>query len=327
MISVIVPVYNCVDYVARCIHSIMAQTYPDLEIICIDDGSSDGSGELLDALALEDKRLRVVHQANAGASAARNAGIDLATGDFITFVDSDDAIEPDMYETLLPFFSDESVDIVHCGYNRIRPDGTVKKVNGTGKIVNQNKYEASDCLLRGSLFVGSMWNKLYRSQLFENVRLDTALAINEDVLANAELFCNANKLVFWDVCKYQFYERIGSVTTATKQKKKLCDCMDAAEKMYDMFRCTPAAAAAEERLINARIGLFRWYIMHSTKESNLSRKQLAGYIDDSLKKRKDISSRQRLNYKLMRHMPHLYRLLYSVYDKVRIPNWDVISEE
>lgn len=129
-ISVIVPVYNCAPYVERCIHSIMAQTHTDLEIICVDDGSTDGSSQLLDKLTMEDPRIHVIHQSNAGVSAARNAGIDIATGDLITFVDSDDAIEPDMYEILLPYFSDESVDIVHCGYKRIRPDGSVKDVNG-----------------------------------------------------------------------------------------------------------------------------------------------------------------------------------------------------
>ena len=107
-ISVIVPVYNCAPYVERCIRSILEQTYSNLEIICVDDGSSDDSGKILDVLACEDARIRVIHQKNTGASAARNAGIDVATGELITFVDSDDAIEPDMYETLIPHFADES---------------------------------------------------------------------------------------------------------------------------------------------------------------------------------------------------------------------------
>ena len=138
-ISVIVPVYNCDPYVEQCIRSILAQSYTDLEIICVNDGSTDDSGTILDKLACEDARIRVIHQKNAGASAARNMGIDLATGDLITFVDSDDIIEPDMYETLLPYFDEKNVDIVHCGYKRVHLDGSIKDVNGTGKLVRQNK--------------------------------------------------------------------------------------------------------------------------------------------------------------------------------------------
>ncbi len=325
-ISVIVPVYNCEPYVARCVRSIMAQTHTDLEIICIDDGSSDGSGEILDALALEDKRLRVVHQANAGASAARNAGIDLATGDFITFVDSDDAIEPDMYETLLSLFTDESIDIAHCGYMRVYPDGSTKDVNGTGKLVSQDRYEASKCLLLGSLFVGSMCNKLYKAHLFSDVRLDTTVAINEDVLANAELFSRANRLVFLDVGKYLVYERVGSASSVTKEHKKLSDSVHAAEKMLSIYKNTPAEAAAEERLINLQTGLYRWYVMNSVKNSHQERKELAARIDNALNTHTDIPARQYMNYKLMRYLPSLYRIVYTVYDRIRVPNWDVNPE-
>ena len=99
-ISIIIPVYNCAPYVDRCIRSVMAQTHRDLEIICVDDGSTDGSGTILDELSREDGRIRVIHQENAGVSAARNAGIDMASGELFTFVDGDDTIEPDMYENM-----------------------------------------------------------------------------------------------------------------------------------------------------------------------------------------------------------------------------------
>lgn len=322
-ISVIVPVYNCADYVERCVRSIMDQTYNKLEIICVDDGSIDGSGRILDSLAAEDSRMRVIHQANGGASAARNAGIDYATGELITFVDSDDAIEADMYETLLPLFTNESVDIVHCGYKRIRPDGTVKEVNGTGCVVNQSRYEASECLLLGTLFVGSVCNKLYRAHLFKNVRLDTALAINEDVLANAELFSRAKDTVFWDVGKYLMYERPGSATSGTKQHKVLTDCANAAEKMLRIFINTPAEAAAEKRCVHSKISLYRWYVMHSMKDNREAMRQLANSLDAAMRQRTGISPRQRMNYRLMRYFPKLYKYAYRIYDKIRIPDWDV----
>ena len=322
-ISVIVPVYNCAPYVERCIRSILAQTYTDLEIICIDDGSTDDSGNILDKLSCEDARIRVIHQKNAGASAARNTGINVATGDLITFVDSDDAIEPDMYETLLPYFDDAHVDIVHCGYKRIHLDGSIKDVNGTGKVVRQNKYEAAECLIAGRMFVGSLWNKLFRSKLFHSIRMDSQLVINEDVLVLAEILNQTNISVYLDVGKYHFFERETSVTSVTKQQKKLLDCLAVAERMLDLFQGTSVAQAAEERVLNSRIGLYRWYVMNSLADSRQNRKELAKKIAPILKNRKDISFRQRINYVLMRYAPILYKLMYSFYDKVRVPNWDV----
>lgn len=322
-ISVVVPVYNCAPYVERCIRSILAQTYPKLEIICVNDGSSDGSGKILDYLALEDSRIQVIHQENRGVSAARNAGIQRATGDLVTFVDSDDAIEPDMYEMLLPLFSDEQVDIVHCGYKRISPDGTVKDVNGTGRIVTQNRYEAAQCLLQGKLFVGSLCNKLYKKKLFADIALDTAIAINEDVLMNAELFKKAKSSIFYDIGKYLVYERIGSASSVTTAYKKATDCVVAAEKMLALFTGTAAEAAAEERLLYSQIGLYRWYVMHGSQDMVEKRKQLDDDIDRLLQKRTDLTKRQRMNYVLMRYFPVLYRYAYRIYDKIRVPNWDV----
>lgn len=322
-ISVIVPVYNCEPYLERCIRSIMAQTYSNLEIICVNDGSTDDSGNVLDKLSCEDARIRVIHQENAGASAARNTGIDLATGDLITFVDSDDAIEPDMYEALLPYFADKNVDIVHCGYKRMYLDGSSKEVNGTGKQVHQTRYEAAEYLLSGKMFVGSLCNKLFRSHLLAGVRFDTTLAINEDVLANAVLFSKSNESVFLDVGKYLVYERIGSASSVTKELKKLSDSVLAAEGMLQVYKDTPAEQAAEERLLNTQIGLYRWYVMNSLADSRQNRKELAKKIAPILINRKDIPSRQRTNYALMRHVPILYKAAYSIYDKIRVPNWDV----
>lgn len=322
-ISVIVPVYNCAPYVERCVRSIMSQTHDDLEIICVDDGSTDDSGLILDQLACEDARIQVIHQDNAGVSAARNAGIDAASGEFITFVDSDDAIEPDMYDTLIPFFKDENVDIVHCGYKRIHPDGSVKDVNGTGKMVRQNRFEAVECLLAGRLFVGSLCNKVYRSCLFEDVRLDTSLAINEDILANAEVFFRANELVYLDIGKYLMYERKGSATSGTKQHRIRTDCVNAAEKMLCKYQGTAVELSAEERVLNTRIELYRWCIMNELNTSRQERIELAGKIDDIIRKRKIIPLRQRVNYALMRCAPRVYKATYMIYDKVRKPNWDV----
>ena len=223
----------------------------------------------------------------------------------------------------MPYFADESVDIVHCGYKRVHLDGSIKDVNGTGKIVHQNKYEAAECLVAGRLFVGSLWNKLFRAKLFHSIRMDTQLIINEDVLILAELFNCARNVVYVDIGKYLFCERDTSVTSVTKQHKKLMDCLVVAERIFSLYQATSAEQAAEERVLSIRIGLYRWYVMNELTTSRQDRTELATKINTILKQRKDIPSRQCLNYMLMRNVPVLYKLAYSLYDRIRVPNWDV----
>ena len=115
LISVIVPAYNVKPYLERCINSIINQTYRDLEIILVDDGSTDGTGELCDKLALVDSRIEVIHKINGGQADARNSGLDIASGEFVSFIDADDYIELDMYENMVTEMKDESVSIVAVG--------------------------------------------------------------------------------------------------------------------------------------------------------------------------------------------------------------------
>lgn len=196
MISVIIPVYNSAPYLEQCLNSVLSQTYPNLEVICVDDGSTDISKHIIQKFVEEDSRVILVSQPNSGVSTARNAGLDIAHGEYITFVDSDDEIEPDMYETLLDLLLRYKADIAHCGYKKMHLDGTVKDVLGTGELLVQDSSEASKCLITGQHFVGSPCTKLYKQELFSNIRFVPELKINEDVLVNAQLFNRAQKIVF-----------------------------------------------------------------------------------------------------------------------------------
>ena len=205
LLSVIVPVYNSREYLNNCIESILLQTYTNLEIICVDDGSSDGSERLLDSISERDERIKVIHQTNAGVSAARNRGIDEATGQYIGFVDSDDALAPEMYHTLVSILEKEHADIAHCGYRRFEPDGSTKDISGTGEYLVQNSRQALKCLLSGDKFVGSLCNKVYKRSLFNGIRLPLEIHFNEDILANVELFLASHISVFYDVPLYHYY--------------------------------------------------------------------------------------------------------------------------
>ena len=122
LVSVIIPAYNIEDYIGRCLDSVLSQTYKNLEIIVIDDGSSDRTGEILDDYEKKNHRMKVIHKENGGVSSARNIGIDRANGDYIGFVDGDDRVNPKLFETLVKLINEENADIAHCGYQMVFPD-------------------------------------------------------------------------------------------------------------------------------------------------------------------------------------------------------------
>ena len=142
LISVIIPVYNVVNYFDRCINSIINQTFKNLEIIIVDDGSTDGSSEACDKIAKIDNRIKVIHQINMGLSAARNAGLNIATGEYIAFVDSDDYLHPRMYEILYKEMTKNEVDMVICEFNEFEEEpkyiANIDKYDT--RLYNKNKW-------------------------------------------------------------------------------------------------------------------------------------------------------------------------------------------
>lgn len=212
MISVIVPVYNVKPYLSKCVDSIINQTYPDLEIILVDDGSTDGSGELCDEYANKDSRVVVIHQKNAGPGAARNYGIKIAQGEYIGFVDSDDTIAPKMYQTMVEMAVRLKVEMVVCDYRIVGETGNVSvhvplKTNvvlSREEIVHKVLPE-----LIGECRYGyaSLWNKLYRKDfLFDNhLEMEENRRHGEDWWFNIQVF---DKMESFAVCGSPFYNYI-----------------------------------------------------------------------------------------------------------------------
>lgn len=320
-ISVIVPVYKCEAFLPDCLDSILSQTHTDLQIILVDDGSPDESGAICDQYAAKDSRITVLHQENQGVSAARNAGLACAHGDAVTFVDSDDTIDEDMYETLASLLQD--ADVAVCGYKKIFFDGSHKEVLGTGEKRMMDGKEASRCVLVGEHFTGSPWTKLYRRELFENIKFDTSLKINEDILMNIELFQKCSKIAFWDVCKYNYFERSQSATRITNHLKIKRDCVDAATKMLSIFRGTELEDVCAGRLRYALIDLYREWLFYSPPSTRAQRKELHTQYRAITKKCKHRNMRMSLNYRFMRHLPGLYTFVYRAYGKLHTPNVDI----
>lgn len=181
LLSVIVPVYNAEPFLPRCLESLIHQTYRNLEIICVNDGSTDGSAAILDEYAAKDSRIKVIHQKNAGVSVARNQGLDAATGEFLTFVDADDWVEPDAYEKAAAAMSDD-VDLVSVG---TQVDGAIDSVYRDILVRHLTMQARCREPLTPELQVelgGEIWNKVYRRKLLEagNVRFPVGQAYGED---------------------------------------------------------------------------------------------------------------------------------------------------
>ena len=222
-ISVIVPVYNVAADLPRCLDSILAQTYTNLEIICVDDGSDDGSGAILDRYTSMHEQVRVIHKENGGVTSARLRGVAEATGAWIGFVDGDDEIEPDMYARLMANAEKFDADISHCGYQMIFADGRVHYFHNTGVCEQHDKTTAVRELLSGEKVEPGLCNKLFRRDLFRGWEMDRSIKINEDLLMNFYLFSNAQNSVFEDWCPYHYIVRRGSASRAKINEHKIND--------------------------------------------------------------------------------------------------------
>lgn len=219
LISVIIPVYNTSEYIKRCIDSIGGQTYRNLEIICIDDGSTDGSGEILDGLGEKDRRIIVIHNQNTGVSNARNTGLTHANGDFIGFVDSDDWIEPCMFEKLFYTMEKHNVDIGTVNY--YIDQGT------SSRIASNKKSVMSDVSINTRDFLryiyerdtykgvaGYLWTRLFKREiLYGNppLRFKKEYGGTDDIVFVAEASIRSNKYCYIDEPLYHYYQREGSI--------------------------------------------------------------------------------------------------------------------
>lgn len=212
LISVIIPVYKVEKYLRACVDSVLAQTYRNLEVILVDDGSPDNSGAICDEYAARDSRVRVIHQENGGAGAARNAGLDAARGAYIAFVDADDYIDPDMYRILWERLREAGADIAQCGYADHRPEYT-EFVYGSGEDRTYGGAQCVEMLLRIRAPWWTLWGKLCRADLFQDLRLSEELRMSEDALLVFQLFSRTDRLVFVKKPLYHWRWRPASLST------------------------------------------------------------------------------------------------------------------
>lgn len=210
LISVIVPVYKVEEYLDQCVSSIANQTYQNLEIILVDDGSPDRCPEMCDRWAEEDSRIKVVHKENGGLSDARNAGLKVATGHYVAFVDSDDLIGGDMVETLYNALYDTKADIAECDYVCFEDDLPHFEDCTDAKITSFSAEEALKVLLEKHDLYCVVWNKLYRRQLFNNLSFATE-KLHEDVFFTYQAFGKSKSVVKIHRNMYYYRQRQNSI--------------------------------------------------------------------------------------------------------------------
>lgn len=219
LISVIIPAYNVELYLERCIQSVLQQTYPYLEVILIDDGSTDKTGLICDSLAKLDGRVRVIHQSNGGLSVARNTGIDRATGDWIAFLDSDDWIDPEMYEELLNLAKEHDADIASCNTRQAYQDGGFSQKPDIGDVLVLETDRIIAGLRSQDVVRFEVWNKLWRRELIGDVRFKKG-QVCEDIYFDRTLFLKANKMVHVNKAMHNYLvARPGNTNSAFRPAK------------------------------------------------------------------------------------------------------------
>jgi len=316
-VSVIVAAYNVDQWIGNCITSISNQTYSNLEIIVIDDGSTDRTGAIIDEHAAIDSRIIAIHQANAGLVGVREKGISVSSGDYVTFVDGDDMIASDMYERLVNNAVKYDADISHCGMIFVWPSGIKEWHYGTNRIRIQDNYSGICDLLEGNIVEPSLCNKLYSRRIIANSCPDKSITNNEDLLRNYVLFSRASKSVFDDFCGYLYLQRRGSIS---KDSKRLVSAFRDIEKArrYIVDNSPENIYPYAMRLwLSTYINQINVSIDSKDEQMITLAKECRGVIKQNRNNIRYLVKRQQLAAYLILGMSFVYRVAYKLYSKGR----------
>ena len=321
MISVIVPIYNSEKYLKKCIDSIRNQTYRELEIILVDDGSSDASPEICDKYAQNDKRVVVHHQENKGLSAARNAGLRRATGEYITFVDSDDYIEEDTYEKVVFAIERFGSDLVFFREKSVNESGKTIYVNGdapTGEIFEITKDDAAQLII-GRLING-MCDKVYKASVLKDLYFKEGYMYGEDFMYNLLALPRVETVSYVDQIKYSYVSNQSSVTHKAFNKNSFDQVyFKDAVADYVAQNFPKYLAICQKRAFLARLRICRPIFLENLQnqyETEIN--ALDAYMIENFKSvHKQLSFAEAIEYYLYMHMKPMYKLFVRVVNALR----------
>lgn len=313
LISVIVPIYKVEEYLPQCIDSIINQTYKNLEIILVDDGSPDRCPQICDEYAAKDSRIKVIHQKNGGLSAARNAGLDIATGEYIAFVDSDDWLEIDMYRTLLVLLERYDADIAECAHKKSNIlEDTANSFNDISEkeslfdsyasIMNNIVTEESIPDLRFEV-----WDKLFKVSVISNTRFKVG-QIYEDLYFDREVLKRCSRLVHTNYIGYNYrVNREGSTVTFFNEKK-LCKFSEINEYVKEFENEEEFDIAQNFRTFGCASAIDLFYSSKKHSGSRASRKEIYKHFLHFVKGIRPLP----LSYRLFILSPSVYYIFRSV---------------
>ena len=312
LISVIIPVYKVEKYLCRCVDSVLEQTYTNMEIILVDDGSPDNCPVMCDEYARQDSRVKVIHQENAGLSGARNAGIDMAQGQWLAFVDSDDYLAADFLERLYQACVDTGSSLSVCRWEYVRGETIPEHGTGETRVYTGREMLANLYVPDGAYFVVA-WNKLYRKELFEDIRYPLG-RIHEDEATTYRIYDKVKKAAYVDRSLYGYFVTPVSITRGFNPKRR--DWVTAVAERLDFFEqkgytelMVPGLQALADGSIDIWFGL-RDQLPGSEKQQE----EIRTLIREGLRRVKKYGKfplRTEIGYRLFLTWPGLYRKLLN----------------
>ena len=322
LVSVIVPVYNVRNYMKESIQSLINQDYKNLEIILVDDGSTDDSGKMCDEFASGDPRIRVIHQENKGLSGARNTGISEMKGEMVTFLDPDDAFHPAMIRRMVETMLTEDAGIAVCRYVECRTRNTMvipeEELQKKGETIVYSREDALRTLIEEKIFWYA-WGKLYRSEYFENIRYPQG-HVYEDVETTLKLFREAERIAFLDECLVM-YRKWGGSITGSYQVSKIKDRERAYSIVYEYIKQNIPelfTEAHKQKYCKKILGIMYTIFIRtrSREEKALYREKIAEMEKDL--DRSNCDRKLRVKYRLFHSSPALMKIADSSYVRSKI---------
>lgn len=279
LISVIVPIYKVEPYLRRCVDSIVNQTYTNLEIILVDDGSPDGCPAICDEYAAKDSRIVVIHKENGGLSDARNAGLDICKGEYISFVDSDDWVADCFIEVHFKSILDTNAEISICNYIRTSSSysATIKANEVNKKVLSPTEAVKKLWSEEETTFV-TAWGKIYKSNLWKEIRFPKGL-IHEDEYTSYKLLYKAKKTVFINIPLYCYYQRPDSIMAGVRPSS--IRVLKARWERYEYFK-----NHQEKKIVDLCLNTLCWDLLFAYNQVKTEKKRILGFRDahDILKK-------------------------------------------
>ena len=270
-ISIIVPVYKVEFYLEKCVNSIINQTYKNLEIILVDDGSPDNCGAMCEELAKVDNRIKVIHKENGGLSSARNAGIDIATGEYVAFIDSDDWIEPDFIEVLEKLLTENDADFSVCGmHNEYTEESTLVR----NHKISTSVVELSDIFVQiidNPLFYGYAWNKLFKKDIIAKIRFDETLLFCEDIDYSVRVADKCQKVAFTSEKLHHYRHHSLSMTGEIKYNPRKLYILRAFKNMMPYYakNCPSKVSTLNKNYLKVAISLKGNMILNKVSDNEV----------------------------------------------------------